>query len=101
MRSDAADIERRERLARGGDRSVHVDAAAGILDHDRGEALPVRVLGRVANAEIERQAGEKHARQPALAQIAGEAGRRRLVVLEKRRIGIDGAAESLALRSRR
>ena len=47
--------------ARRRDRSVEIDAAAAILDHHRFKAVPVRVLGRVADAEIESQAGEEDA----------------------------------------
>src|SRR5262249_23946817 len=80
----------------GGDRTVHVDAAAGVLDDDRLETLAMGVLGRVAYAKIERQPGKEDAPQAAFAQITGEPGRRRAVVLIKRRIGIDRASKALA-----
>ena len=54
------------------------------------------VLGRVAHAEIEGEAGQKDPRKTALAQIADQAGRRRAVVLEEGRIGIDRAVDALA-----
>src|SRR5262245_64850386 len=53
--ANSCDAQRREALARGGDRAVDVDAAASILDHDHGKALAARVLGRIAYPEIERE----------------------------------------------
>src|SRR5437868_4293456 len=73
-RRGARDAERLELCARGGDRTVDVDAAAGILDHDRLEALALGVLGRIAHTEIVSQAGQEHARKAALAQISGKPG---------------------------
>src|SRR5262245_49656919 len=83
---DAADAELRAGIARSGDRSAHVDAAAGILDHHRHETLAQRILRRVADTEIERQAGEINPREAALAQIAGEPGRGPAVILIERRV---------------
>ena len=51
-------------------RVFNIDAAAGILDHRGGNAFAVRVLGRVAHAEIESESGQKNAREvPAPADI--------------------------------
>src|ERR1043166_4340172 len=97
----ASHVEFRQPLSRRRDRAVHVDAAAGVLDHDRFKVLAARVLRRIAHAKIEREAGEEHALEPALAQITGKAGGRRAVVLIKGRIGIDRAAKALADHQRR
>src|SRR6478672_463959 len=78
------------------DRAVEVDAAAGVLDHGNFEPRLARILSGKADAEIERQAGDENSLQLALAQIAEQTGRRLVVVLEQRRIGIDPAAETLA-----
>src|SRR5580658_3936565 len=93
---DHARADRGERLVRRGDRAVDIDAAAGVLDHDRREAAAVGILGRVADAEVEGEAGEEDAGEATLPQIRGQAGRRRVVVLVKSRIGIDLAAKALA-----
>jgi len=77
-------------------RARNVDPAAGIVDdHDR-EAPANRVFGRIPDAKIERQAGQKYALDAALAKITGEAGRRRAIVLVERRVRIDGPVETLA-----
>src|SRR6516165_11023228 len=86
---------RKARACRG-DRTVKVDAAAGVLDDDHLEAEAAGVLGRPAHAEIEGEAGEENAGEAALAQVPGEPGRRRAVVLVEGRIGIDLAAKALA-----
>ena len=54
------------------------------------------VLGRVAHAEIKREASKKYARQAAFAQIADQSGRRLAVVLVERRVEIDRAVHALA-----
>jgi hypothetical protein len=41
------------------DRTLEVNAAAGVLDNDDHEALSNRVLRRIAHAEIEGEAGEE------------------------------------------
>src|SRR5256885_1858052 len=70
--------------------------AARILDHDHGNALAARVLGRVAYAEIERQPSNEDAHEAPLAQIAGQSGGRLAVVLVKGGVGIDRGAEALS-----
>jgi len=45
-------------------------------DHRGGNAFAVRVLGRVAHAEIESEPGQKNAREVPLPQISGKTGRR-------------------------
>src|SRR5262245_52238251 len=93
---NSCDAQRREALARGGDRAVDVDAAASILDHDHGKALAARVLGRVAYAEIEREPRHEDSRQAPLAQIAGKAGGGLAIVLVEGGVGIDRGPEALA-----
>ena len=56
---NAADAQGPEQLTRGRHGAVDVDAAAGILDHDRLETLALRIFRRIAHAEIEGEAGEK------------------------------------------
>ena len=60
------------------------------------EAFAVRVLGRIADAEIEGEAGEEDAREAALAQVAGEPGRRLAIVFIEGRVGVDLAVIALA-----
>src|SRR5689334_21788568 len=93
---DTPHPELREAPAGRVDRAVHVDAAAGVLDDDCLQALAASVFRRVTHAKIERETGEEHAPQPALAQITSEPGRGRAVVLIERRIGIDRATKALA-----
>src|SRR5262245_9690112 len=81
--------ERSEALTCCLDGAAHVDAAAGIVDHHRVEALALGVLGRVAYAEVQGEAGHEHTADAALAQVAGEAGWRRVVVLEDRRVRVN------------
>ena len=89
VRSHTRDGQAQEGLVCRLHRASHVDAAAGVLHHDHLEAAAVRVLGRVAHAEVEREAGDEYALQATLAQVAGEPCRRRVVVLVEGRIGID------------
>src|SRR5262245_22670993 len=49
------------------DRSVEIDAAAGLLDHHGLETCAARVLGRVADTEIKRQSNEEQRRPGAFA----------------------------------
>ena len=87
-------LEKAARARRDG--AAHVDAAASILDDHHLEAAAAHVLGRVAHAEVEGEAGEKHPGQPALAQISGEGRRRRVIVLVEGRVRIDLAAVALS-----
>ena len=70
---------RRKARARRRNRSAKIDAAASLFDDDRGKAFALRVLGRIAHAEIKGEADEKGPLEIALAQIAGKSGRRRAV----------------------
>src|SRR5262249_40498283 len=63
----AGNGEVRKGAARRLQRAAHIDGAAGILDHDDRKAAAVRILGRVAHAEIEGEAGQEHALKAALA----------------------------------
>jgi len=54
----------REGLPRGGQRAGDVDGAAGVFDDDHRKAAALRVLGRVAHAEVQREAGEEYAPRP-------------------------------------
>src|SRR5262249_7190731 len=94
--ANSRDAQRREALARGGDRAIDVDAAASVFDHHHGKALAARVLGRVAYAEIEREPRNEDSVQAPLAQITGKAGGGLAVVLVEGRVGIDPGAETLA-----
>src|SRR5690348_56784 len=66
---ERADVQAGEARARRPQRAVDVDGAAGVLDDGHGKILSPRVLGRVADAEVEREPGDKDARESALAQI--------------------------------
>src|SRR5665647_1586675 len=66
---NAANPGRCEQLSRGRHRAVDVDAAAGILDHDRLETFATRIFRRVAHAKIKRETGKKDPPEAALAQI--------------------------------
>ena len=79
-----------------GDRAVEVDGAAGVAHNERGETEAARVESGVADAIVIGKAGEKDARQLALAQIAGETGRCGAVILKEGRIGIDLRAKAFA-----
>ena len=64
-------------------RAVEVEAAAGVTQHHSLEPQAPRVFRRPQDAEVEGQAREEDTLQAALAQIAGEPGRRLSVVLEE------------------
>ena len=57
---NAGYIEGPELIFGCGRRSIHVDAAAGIFDHNHVEALAPRVFTRVADTKIEGEAGYKN-----------------------------------------
>ena len=96
LRLDAGDADRQEARLRRRHRILDIDGAAGILEDERGEALPHRVDRGIADAEIEGEAGEEDALQAALAQISREPRLGLAVVLEEGRIGIDVGPEPLA-----
>src|SRR5579862_7440078 len=73
-----------ETAPRRGDGTADIDAAAAVLDHEDGKAFAPRVLGGVAHAKIQRQAGKKYAGKTALAQISDQASWRGAVVLVER-----------------
>src|SRR6516162_587959 len=77
-------------------RAADIDATARVFGHDDLEALMPGVLGRVAHAEIEREPGNKDARESALPQIAGQSGTSPAVVFVERRVRIDLAMIALA-----
>ena len=79
-----------------GGRSVQVDGAAGIADHDGRKSETACVESRVAYAVVVGQARKKDAREAALLQIAGQARPSGAVVLEEGRIGINLSTESFA-----
>ncbi len=56
----------------------------------------MRVLGRVADAEVEGEPGHEDPPQAALSKVSGEAGPRSAVVLVECRVGIDLAVKALA-----
>ena len=72
-----------------------VDPTAGVLDDERREAGLAGVDGGPRDAEVGGQAGEEHALQTALAQVADEAGGRRAVGLVERGVGVDALAVAL------
>src|SRR5262249_3962420 len=76
--------------------AVEIDAAAGVLHDGDLEAGLAGILSREADAEVEGETRDEHGLQFAFAQIAEQAGRRPMIVLEQRRIRIDGAAKALA-----
>src|SRR6516225_8228523 len=100
-RRNARDPARRKAFPRRRQRSIEIDAAASILDDDDSEPFAGGVLGRIAYAEIKSEAGDEGACETALAQIAGKAGRRRVVVFVERRVGIDRLTKALAHHQRR
>jgi hypothetical protein len=57
----AGDAARRKARVRRRDRSAEIDAATGVFDDNRAKAFALRVLGRVAHAEIECEADDKGA----------------------------------------
>src|SRR5580704_16325174 len=77
-------------------RAIQVDGAAGVAQNHRLKAKPPRIERGIADAEIVGQSNKKAAPEPALAQIAGQAGVRGAVVLKKRGVGIDLRAKSFA-----
>src|ERR1700719_75693 len=85
-----------EPLARGTERAAHINRAAGVFYHRHLEALLLCVFGGVTDTEIEREAGEKNAREAARAQITGKPGWSPAIVLLERRIGIDLPVEPFA-----
>src|SRR4051812_23868117 len=56
----------------------------------------MRVLGRVADAEVEGEPGEEEPPQAALSKVSGEPGPGSAVVLVECRVGIDLAVKALA-----
>src|SRR6266576_883859 len=66
---ERGDVQAREALMRRRQRAPDIDGATGVLDDGHGKVLSPRVLGRVADAEVEREPGDKDARETALAQI--------------------------------
>src|SRR5215471_2176571 len=101
IRLDACNSARREAFMRRRHRIIEIDAAAGILDDDDPEPLACGVLRRITYAEIEGEAGEEYARETALAQVAGNTCRSRMIVFIERRVRIDCLAEALAHHQRR
>src|SRR5450759_520798 len=85
-----------EQHTRGRHGAIDVDTPAGILDHNRFEALATCVFRGIAHAEIEREAGEKDSSEAAFAQVSGEPGMRLAIVFVERRIRIDLALIALA-----
>ena len=78
-------------LARCGGGAFDIDAAASVLQHNGLEAFAARVFGRIADAEVRGEAGQKDPRESALAQVAGKSGLGPAIVFIKGRVGIDAA----------
>ena len=79
-----------------GDGAIEVDGAAGIAEDKGGKTEAARIEGRVADAVVVGEAGEKDTRKSALAKIASEAGGRGAVILKECRIRIDLRSEAFA-----
>src|SRR5215470_2308578 len=86
---DARNCQAREGLVGRGHRPANIDTAASLLDYHRLKTATMRILRRVAHANVQRQADEENPLETALAQISGKPGRRRVVVLVEYGIGID------------
>ena len=93
---DALDPCLLERLVGCLDASGQTHRTARILDHKALEVQRRTIDRGEADAEVIRQPAQKQPRQAALAQVARQPGRREMVVLEKRRVGIDIHAKALA-----
>jgi hypothetical protein len=52
---------------------IRARESAECLDHDGSKALAAGILGEIAHAKVEGEAGKEDAREPALAQMSGEA----------------------------
>src|SRR5438445_2950144 len=83
-------------LQHGIERAVEIDATAGIEPDGGFEPLADGVQRRKTDAEIGRQADQGDGVDAALPEVATEAGRCRMVVLEEGRIAVDIRAKSLA-----
>ena len=66
-----------------------------MLEHHDLEPLTLCIFRRESHAEVECQAGEENAPQAAFAQVSGKPRVRPVIVLIKRRIGIDLAMITL------
>src|SRR5262249_37750180 len=95
-RLDALDARPLHVLPRLGERAIDVDAAARVLDHQRGEARLPRVERRPRHAEIGGEADQEHLVEIPLAQIAGQSCRGLAVRLEEGGVRVHLLAVTLA-----
>src|SRR5690606_16739522 len=95
-RLDALDARRFHRLPGFRQRTLGINAAAGILDHEGLEFLLAGVHCRPGDAESRRQTSHEDALDAALLQIAAESGRGLAVGLGKRGVAVDILVEPLA-----
>ena len=61
LNAQARDGKRGETLASVFKRAAHIDGPASVLKHEGAEPATMRILGRIAHAEIERKAHKKDA----------------------------------------
>ena len=85
-----------ESLIGGLDAAGQSDRAGGVFDDDALEVEGGTVDGGMSHAEVISQAAEEEAFQSALAQVTGQAGRREVIILQKRRVRVDVGAETFA-----
>ena len=78
----------------GVDAARQLDRAGGVLDDKALEVERGAVDGGEAHAEVVGQSAQEEPRQAAFAQVAGQAGGREVVVLQKRGVGVDLWRES-------
>lgn len=78
------------------DRTGQGDCPAQVFDDDALEAELRSIHRGEPDAKVIREAAQKHAAKLPLAQVAGEPGRREVVIFEKRRIAVDLFAKTFA-----
>lgn len=85
-----------ELLSRCRSGAFDVDAPAGVLNHNDLETFAACIFGRIADAEVKGEAGQKHPRQATFAQVTGESRPGPAIVFIEGRVGVDMAVVALA-----
>ena len=78
------------------DAGGEIDGAGEVFEDVAFEAEAGAVDGGEADAEVVGEAAEEEAGEVALAEVAGETGRCRVVIFEKGRVAVDVGAEAFA-----
>src|SRR5215831_13423867 len=94
--SDARDARVLHFMPRRLERALHVDRAAGVLDHRAVEAEPARVERGPRHAEIGGEAAHENALDPALVEISLQAGAAFAIGLQEGRVAVHFPAPTLA-----